>query len=119
MKLQNSKSLDSVAIAKFVQASCYYPELRIIMVHDKQHIVDAGTLENATGLPVVQVATGPRHGFKRYASKIRTLSLKTRLPVQTVDRILAITWTRGNMPEPLRIAHLAAASKFPALALRA
>lgn len=106
MKLQGPDSTNSVAVAKFVRASRYYPELRVIMTHDKARTLNARSLEDAVGLPVIQVATSPKHGYRRYLTKNGTVSIRTRLPVETVNRIVSLTWTRDKMPEPIRIAHL-------------
>lgn len=115
MRLQGSKSLTSVGVAKFVRASRYYPELRVIMTHDKRHALDSISLERSVGLPVIQVATSPRQGYRRYATKNGAVRIRTRLPIQTVTRIVSLTCTRGRMPEPLRIAHLLAGSRRPRL----
>src|SRR5713101_6731355 len=110
MRLHGADSMNSFAVAKFVRASRYYPELRVIMTHDKAGTLNATSLERAGGLPVIQVATSPKHGYKRYLAKNGAVSIRTRLPVQTVNRIVSLTWTRGKVPEPLRIAHLIAMS---------
>ncbi len=111
MRLQAADSTDSVAVAKFVRASPYYPELRVVMTHDKRRILDARRLEKEVGLPLIQVATSSRRGYKRYPTKNGAVSVRARLPVETVTKIVSLTWTRGTMPEPLRIAHLIALSK--------
>ncbi len=110
MRLQGSNSTNSFAVARFVRASRYYPELRVIMTHDKKRTLNARSLEKAVGLPVIQVATSPKHGYRRYLAKKGAVGIRTRLPVQTVNRIVSLTWTRGKMPEPVRIAHLIAMS---------
>lgn len=115
MRLQGADSTNSFAVAKFVRASRYYPELRVIMTHDKTRNLNARSLEDAVRLPVIQVATTPKHGYRRYSAKNGAVSIKTRLPVQIINRIISLTWTRGKMPEPLRIAHLVAMSKPIAL----
>jgi uncharacterized protein len=111
MGLQGADSTNSLAVAKFVQASRYYPELRVIMIHDKGRHLNARRLEEEVGLPLIQVATSPKRGYKRYLTKNGAVSVRTRLSAETVTRIVSLTWTRGTMPEPLRIAHLIALSK--------
>ncbi len=112
VRLQGGDSISSVAVAKFVRTSRYYPELRVIMTHDKRRSLNARLLEKEVGLPLIQVATRPRRGYKRYLTKNGAVSIRTRLPVETVTKIVSLTWTRGTMPEPLRIAHIIALSKL-------
>src|SRR5881628_3546616 len=110
MRIQGADSTNSFAVAKFVRASRYYPELRVIMTHDKRQTLNGRSLEKAVGLPVIQVAINPTHGYRRYLTKNGTVSIRSRLPVETITRIVSLIWTRGKMPEPLRIAHLIATS---------
>ncbi len=110
MKLQGADSTNSVAVAKFVRTSRYYPELRVVMTHDTRRALNATDLEKAAGLPVIQVSTSPKQGYKRYLTKNGAVSIRTRLSVETVNRIVSLIWTRGKMPEPVRIAHLIAMS---------
>src|SRR2546425_2220519 len=110
VKLQGKDSTNSFAVAKFVRASRYYPELRVIMTHDKRRTLNGRSLEKAVGLPVIQVATNRKRGYRRYLTKKGTVIIRTRLPVETVDRIVSLTWAQGRMPEALRIAHLIAMS---------
>ncbi|TMI27322.1 hypothetical protein E6H36_03145 [Candidatus Bathyarchaeota archaeon] len=115
LRLHGADSTNSRAVAKYVRTSRYYPELRVVMTHDKRQTLNGKRLEKAVGLPLIQVATGPTPGYRRYLTKNGTANIRTRLPVETVTRIVALTWTQGKMPEPLRVSHLIAMSKPVAL----
>ncbi len=102
-------------IASAIIRTRFFPELRLIMTHDPETQLDAKVVERLTKLPVVQVdPTRKRQsdGFKSYKIGRKQLYVKSSLPPNTIQEILSTTWTTGILPEPLRIAHLLARSRY-------
>jgi endonuclease V-like protein UPF0215 family len=105
----------SRSIASAIVRSRFFPELRLIMTHDPETRVDAKIIERLTNLPVIQIdSSRKRHsnGFKPYQVGRKELQVKSSLLPRILQEILSITWTTGILPEPLRIAHLLARSRF-------
>lgn len=89
----------------------YHPELRCIMVHDQTNRLKTSSIERQTGLPLIKVSNdynGSRKETIVSVSKRGHLSVKTKLPTSILEKILALTWTTGPLPEPVRVAHLLA-----------
>ncbi len=101
-------------LARQVRATRYYPELRVIMLHDPQNRLRSALLEKNARLPVLEVTTrrADSSGYARFQSKIGTLFFRTRMPVVTAKRILGIAWNIGTLPEPARVAHLLAKTQL-------
>jgi hypothetical protein len=102
-------------IASEILRSRFFPELRLIMTHDQETRLDPKVIERLTGLPVTRVdATRKRQsdGFKSYKIGRKQLQVKSSLPPRILQQILSTTWTTGMLPEPLRVAHLLARSRF-------
>lgn len=102
-------------IAERILATRYFPELRAIMVHDPPHRSKAENIEKITGLPVVTISTvrPGRRGFRVHRTKRGKLWVRSRLPSETLDRIVSLTWTFGRIPEPARVAHVLARTRIP------
>lgn len=89
----------------------YYPELRCIMLHDQTNRLKTASIERQTGLPLIKVSNHSNSSKKETMVSVRKrgrLSVKTRLPTSTLEKILGLTWTIGRLPEPVRVAHLLA-----------
>jgi len=114
-------SLAERVLAGAILSTRYYPELRAIMLHDPKRLLNPLTLENRAGLPVIEVARERRaeKGYERFHANHKTLFHRARLPRETVQKILALTWTEKGLPEPVRVAHLLAKSQLrPLLPVR-
>ncbi|HZY47833.1 MAG TPA: hypothetical protein VFE96_08570 [Candidatus Bathyarchaeia archaeon] len=106
----NDRSIGS-AITKLK----FFPELRLIMTHDPKSRIDSRVIERVTKLPVIHVSsTGKRRldGFELFKMRRKRLWAKSPLSAQILREILSTTWIVGALPEPLRIAHLVAGSRF-------
>jgi endonuclease V-like protein UPF0215 family len=97
-------------LARQARATRYYPELRVIMLHDPQNRLRPVLLERNARLPVMEVANrrSDSRAYHRFRSKTGALYFQTRLPIETAKKILSIAWTVGTLPEPARVAHLLA-----------
>jgi endonuclease V-like protein UPF0215 family len=107
--------LDSRSIGSAILETRFFPELRLIMIHDPETRLDTEFIEKSTRLPVIQVNPARErnpNGFKPYAVGRKELELRSSLPPRTLQEILSTTWTTGTLPEPVRIAHLLGRSKF-------
>ncbi|TMI19899.1 hypothetical protein E6H32_00475 [Candidatus Bathyarchaeota archaeon] len=105
----------SRSIASAILVTRFFPELRLIMMHDPQARIDPKVIEKWTKLPVIQIGSSRRRnpdGFKSYHVAGKELRVKSSLQPRTLQEILSTTWTTGILPEPLRIAHLLARSRF-------
>jgi endonuclease V-like protein UPF0215 family len=103
------------SIASAILGTRFFPELRVIMTHDPQVRLESRVLERLTKLPVIQVDSKRRKrsdGFDPCSVEGKKLYAKSLLPPKTVQEIFLTTWTIGTLPEPLRVAHLIARSRF-------
>jgi endonuclease V-like protein UPF0215 family len=103
------------SIASAIHGTRFFPELRMIMTHDPTEQLDLEVIERLIKLPVIQVDSATKRnsdGFKRYKVGRKWLHVKSFLPPGVVQEILSTTWATGMLPEPLRIAHLVARSRF-------
>ena len=108
-------TLNTIWIASAIIRTRFFPELRLIMTHDPETQLDAKVIERLTKLPIITVdSTRKRQsdGFKSYKVREKQLQVKSSLPSEILQEILSTTWTTGILPEPLRIAHLLARSRF-------
>jgi hypothetical protein len=102
-------------IAKTIAWTKFFPELRLIMTHDPKARLNAQVLERATKLPVIQIDSAWRRrsdGFVSHEVRGKRVQTKSSLPSSVVEEVLSTTWTMGTMPEPLRVAHLIARSRY-------
>lgn len=105
----------SKSIASAILETRFFPELRLIMTHDLKVRLDAEVIERLTGLPVIEINSAKKSnsdGFKPYNVGRKLLQVKSSLRPRVLQEILSTTWTTGLLPEPLRIAHLVARSRF-------
>ena len=105
----------SKSIASEILGTRFFPELRLIMTHDSNLRLDHNLIERLTGLPVIQVDSAKKResdDFKPYKVGRNWLQVKSSLPPGVLQEILSTTWATGMLPEPLRIAHLVARSRF-------
>ena len=105
----------SKSIASAILATRFFPELRLIMMHDPETRLDPKTIERLTKLPVIQVDSARKRksdGFKSYKVGRKELQVKSSLLPGILQEILSTTWATGMLPEPLRIAHLLTRSRF-------
>ncbi|HMB66800.1 MAG TPA: hypothetical protein VKM96_02480 [Candidatus Bathyarchaeia archaeon] len=106
---------ESRSIASAILETRFFPELRLIMTHDPKARTDPGVIEKWTKLPVTQIDVARRRNpvsFRSYRVGGKELQVKSSLPPGIVQKVLSTTWTTGMLPEPLRIAHLLARSRF-------
>ncbi len=107
--------LDSRSIGSAILETRFFPELRLIMTHDPETLLDTKIIEKLTKLPVIQVNSATRRnpkGFRPYTVGRKELEVRSSLLPRTLQEILSTTWTIGTLPEPLRIAHLLGRSRF-------
>ncbi len=105
----------SRAIASAILGTRFFPELRLIMTHDPKARIDPGIIEKWTKLPVIQIDSARRRNpvsVRSYRVGGKELQVKSSLPHGIVQEVLSTSWTTGMLPEPLRIAHLLARSRF-------
>ena len=98
-------------LADGIRRSKYFPELRLIMIHDRSHSSDLYTLSRFTGLPVI-IVTSRSHTDTRPRNSPRSNQIQgwrvTGLDRAMVEKIQTLTHLKGVLPEPVRIAHLLA-----------
>ncbi len=92
-----------------INGTKYRPELRAIMIHDPRMVLDSSIVQRMTNLLVLDWI-GSENGRlpKRSGQTLGRKASDTVLSRLTIDKMLAITRTKGRMPEPVRIAHLLA-----------
>jgi endonuclease V-like protein UPF0215 family len=103
------------SVASRIRGTRFFPELRAVMTHDPTEELDPEVIERLIKLPVIQVDSARKKnsdGFKPYKVGRKWLHVKSSLPPGVVQEILSTTWAKGMLPEPLRIAHLVARSRF-------
>src|SRR5438093_13324587 len=65
LRLHGADSTNTRAVAKYVRTSRYYRELRVVMTPDKRQTLSGKRLEKGVAVRRIQVATGPRPGYRR------------------------------------------------------
>ena len=101
-------------VAKRIIESAYFPEVRAIMQYDPDDQLDSTVVERITKLPTMVVSNDKPNdgrGYQCFQGDLGRLWVKTRLESTTLKKILSVSWTTGNLPEPLRVAHLLAKLK--------
>lgn len=106
----------NASIANGILHTRFYPELKLIMTHDPEQRLDFRRVEKTTRLPVLEVrsTTGKKEPqvFKGFRIGRRRIGVESSLETGIVQEILRRTWTTGSLPEPLRVAHLIANTRF-------
>jgi len=100
--------------ARRIIESAYFPELRAIMLHAANDQLDSGVMERVTKLPTMAISREKPDrggGYYGFQGPLGRLWVKTRIESTTLKKILSVSWTIGNLPEPLRVAHLLAKLK--------
>lgn len=94
----------------------FYPELKLIMIHDPYQRIDSRKIEKTTKLPVLEVCSKPEgralEKFRAFRIGRREVFVRGGLEPRIVQEVLERTWTMGALPESLRVAHLVARSRF-------
>lgn len=99
----------AIWVGKDIRESKYFPELKILMLHDPSDTIDSESLQKETMLPLLAISTKkPKHDKSPQFLQFHQgkIWVKTLLHAATVRRILDLTWTAGPLPEPVRVAHL-------------
>jgi endonuclease V-like protein UPF0215 family len=105
----------SKSIAMAIRETRFFPELKLIMVHNSRLRLNAKLVERLTRLPVIEVTSAGRRapgGFKTCKVGSKKLQVASSLPFEILEEVLSTTWVTGTLPEPLRIAHLVYRSRF-------
>ncbi|OLD11731.1 MAG: hypothetical protein AUI97_08685 [Crenarchaeota archaeon 13_1_40CM_3_52_17] len=113
--LPSQPTLKTTSIAFAILRTRFFPELRLIMTHDPEARLEAKVIERLTKLPVVQLDSTRKRwssGFESCKVGRKQLHVKSSFSPKVLQEILSTTWTTGTLPEPLRIAHLLARSRF-------
>jgi len=103
-------------LSRRIVESAYFPELRAIMLHNPNGDLNTSIMERTTKLPTMAISeTKPRQdrGYRSFQGELGRLWVKTRLESTIFTKILAATWATGELPEPLRVAHLLASLDLP------
>ena len=96
-------------VSEEIQESRYYPELRIIMLHDLKSRLDARQLWKATGLPVIEITKSKlrhRYDYERFEKQNKIIYARSKLDLETIRKLILLSWTTDDLPEPVRVAHL-------------
>lgn len=96
-------------LGRRIRETRYFPELKLIMIHDVKKVLELPQMHRIIGLPIIAVRTsGPvRARVSRGQVANETRQWETvGLGPSMLERIQTITKTKGGLPEPLRIAHL-------------
>jgi endonuclease V-like protein UPF0215 family len=107
--------LSNTSIVSAIIQLRFFPELRLIMTHDPRALLDTSKIEKLAKLPVIEVdstRTRLRKSYRQYRLEGKTLQMKSSLSTRILGEVLSTTWTTGTLPEPVRIAHLIARSRF-------
>jgi endonuclease V-like protein UPF0215 family len=106
-----SKKISSDQLAREITQTKYFPELRIIMLHDRYGNLNPRILQRITQLPFINiphVENKRAHGARDFGSTRYQDWSARGLDPSMLRRILGLTQVRGPLPEPARIAHLLA-----------
>ena len=92
-----------------IRETRYFPELKLVMIHDMKNVIDESSIHRITGLPIIAIRTS--HPIRARVSRgdvaTETGQWETiGLDPSMLARIQTLTKTRSALPEPLRIAHL-------------
>jgi endonuclease V-like protein UPF0215 family len=103
-----SKKDSSGQLGQEISESKYFPELKIIMVHDPDRHLDSAEIRQTTMLPLINV---PYVENNKGCGAMRGRSSYHRRQAQGLDpstlrRIHELTHVRTGLPEPVRIAHI-------------
>jgi endonuclease V-like protein UPF0215 family len=103
-----SKKERSGKLGREISESKYFPELKIVMVHDPDRHLDSDEIRRTTRLLLIDV---PDIEKNRASDTIRVRSSDHRhqakgLDPSTLRRIRELTHVRTGLPEPVRIAHI-------------
>jgi uncharacterized protein len=97
-------------LAEEIRDSRYYPELRIVMLHDpKNRLLDPELLWKATGLPIIEITKSrpqSRNSIARFEKKDKIIYARSKLNLETIRKIVDLSWIFDDLPEPVRVAHL-------------
>jgi endonuclease V-like protein UPF0215 family len=105
------KKINSAELAREITETKYFPELRVIMIHDPKHRLNSRVIRRITAMPLIQVPLDSKTNDRnRETSETESGQHwgRTALHPSTLRKILALTQVRGALPEPARIAHLLA-----------
>jgi endonuclease V-like protein UPF0215 family len=103
-----SKKERSGQLGREISESKYFPELKIIMVHDPGSRLDSAEIRRTTRLLLIN-APYLENNKARGAISERSSYHRNQtqgLDPSTLRRIPGLTQVRGGLPEPVRIAHI-------------
>ena len=96
-------------LGRNIRETKYFPELKLIMIHDLKKVIDEPQIHRITGLPIIAVRANrtvrPRVSKGEVPGETRqweTIGLDPSM----LARIQTLTKTRSALPEPVQIAHL-------------
>ena len=95
-------------VSEQIHQSRYYPELRVIMLHDPKSRLNIRQLWKTTGLPVIAITKTRlrlRHNYT-LEKKNKIIYASSQLNPETIKQVIHLSWTIDDLPEPVRIAHL-------------
>jgi len=103
-----SKNDSSGQLGREISESKYFPELKIIMLHDPDRRLDPSEIRRTTRLPLITV---PYVENNKARGAISGRSSHHRHHAQGLDpstlrNIPGLTQSTGGLPEPVRIAHI-------------
>ena len=112
---RNITETAGVELARNVRGTKYFPELKAIMIHDPEALLNLESLARITGLPILVAPDRLKRfdkSFRVLQSDHGRLSTSTETESSVTHEMLMEIWTVGKLPEPIRIAHLL--SRLPA-----
>lgn len=92
-----------------IRESRYYPELRVVMLHDPKDSLNTRQLWKAIGLPVIEITKMRSHinqDYMRFEKNDKIIYARSTLNPQMTTQIIRLSWTIGDLPEPVRVAHM-------------
>jgi endonuclease V-like protein UPF0215 family len=101
--------IDDGNFAEKIRESRYYPELRVVMLHDPKGRLDTRELWKATGLPVIEITkirSRINEDYMRFEKKNKIIYASSTLEPEMTRQIIHLSWTIDDLPEPVRVAHL-------------
>jgi endonuclease V-like protein UPF0215 family len=105
------RKINSVELARNIIGTKYFPELRVIMIHDPIHRLNSLVIRRITAMPLIQVPLGTKTKVGNrgaLGNQPGRYWRGTALDRSTQRKIVTLTLVRGALPEPARIAHLLA-----------
>ena len=106
--LSFSKRESSGQLGREISKSKYFPELKIILIHDPERHLDSAEIRRITRLFLINVPIVENNKTRGAISGRPSYDRRQAggLDPSALRRIPGLTQVRGDLPEPVRIAHI-------------